>query len=122
MQIAFFKSAILVDVGSAGLEGKWISLSLIEILSMCEFVFFQVCESQRVVILDLSPEPQRVEIVNLQPFEDDESREQDLTSSPTNTTTESRYASTRYEMFRVLSYQKPLAPALKPKCDPLRFL
>lgn len=83
---------------------------------------FQVCESQRVVILDLSPEPQRVEIVNLQPFEDDESREQDLTSSPTNTTTESRYVLTRCEMFWVLSYQKQLALALKPKCDPLCFL
>ncbi|XP_027128293.1 pleckstrin homology domain-containing family A member 5 isoform X3 [Larimichthys crocea] len=46
----------------------------------------ELCESQRVVILDLGTEPQRVEIVNLQPFEDDESREQDLTSSPTNTT------------------------------------
>ncbi|XP_029317421.1 pleckstrin homology domain-containing family A member 5-like isoform X4 [Cottoperca gobio] len=48
----------------------------------------ELCETQRVVILDLGTEPQRVEIVNLQPFEDDESREQDLTSSPTNTTTE----------------------------------
>ncbi|XP_030575691.1 pleckstrin homology domain-containing family A member 5-like isoform X2 [Archocentrus centrarchus] len=48
----------------------------------------ELCESQRVVILDLGMEPQHVEIVNLQPFEDDESREQDLTSSPTNTTTE----------------------------------
>lgn len=52
---------------------------------------FQLCESQRVVILDLGTETQRVEIVNLQPFEDDESREQDLTSSPTNTTTENRF-------------------------------
>lgn len=42
------------------------------------------------VILDLGTEPQRVEIVNLEPFEDDESREQDLTSSPTNATTENR--------------------------------
>lgn len=58
---------------------------------MCVCVF-QVCESQRVLILDLAPKPQRVEIVNLQPFEDDESREQDLTSSPTNTTTENRCA------------------------------
>ncbi|XP_034529033.1 pleckstrin homology domain-containing family A member 5-like isoform X2 [Notolabrus celidotus] len=48
----------------------------------------ELCESQRVVILDLHTEPQRVEIVNFQPFEDDESRDQDLTSSPTNTTTE----------------------------------
>ncbi|XP_029901256.1 pleckstrin homology domain-containing family A member 5-like isoform X1 [Myripristis murdjan] len=46
-------------------------------------------ESQRVVILDLCTEPQRVEIVNLESFEEeDESRDQDLTSSPTNTTTE----------------------------------
>lgn len=51
---------------------------------------FQLCESNRVVILDLGMEPQHVEIVNLQPFEDDESREQELTSSPTNTTTENR--------------------------------
>ncbi|KAM9334916.1 pleckstrin homology domain-containing family A member 5-like [Symphorus nematophorus] len=51
----------------------------------------ELCESQRVVILDLGTEPQRVEIVNLQPFEDDESREQDLTSSPTNTTTENSF-------------------------------
>ncbi|KAM6961929.1 pleckstrin homology domain-containing family A member 5-like isoform 2-T2 [Tautogolabrus adspersus] len=49
------------------------------------------CESQRVVILDLHTEPRRVEIVNFQPFEDDESRDQDLTSSPTNTTTESSF-------------------------------
>eukprot|EP00064_Thunnus_orientalis_P010679 superscaffoldBa00001472_g10705 len=51
----------------------------------------ELCESQRVVILDLGTEPQRVEIVNLQPFEDDESRDQDLTSSPTNTTTENSF-------------------------------
>uniref|UniRef100_A0A8P4G7F4 PH domain-containing protein n=1 Tax=Dicentrarchus labrax TaxID=13489 RepID=A0A8P4G7F4_DICLA len=51
----------------------------------------ELCESQRVVILDLGTEPQHVEIVNLQPFEDDESREQDLTSSPTNTTTENSF-------------------------------
>ncbi|XP_069544883.1 pleckstrin homology domain-containing family A member 5-like [Brachyistius frenatus] len=51
----------------------------------------ELCESQRVVILDLHTEPQRVEIVNFQPFEDDESREQDVTSSPTNTTTESSF-------------------------------
>ncbi|XP_070785242.1 pleckstrin homology domain-containing family A member 5-like [Enoplosus armatus] len=51
----------------------------------------ELCESQRVVILDLATEPRRVEIVNLQPFEDDESREQDLTSSPTNTTTENSF-------------------------------
>lgn len=47
---------------------------------------FQLCDSQTVVILDLAPKPQTVEFVNLQPFEDDESREQDLTSSATNTT------------------------------------
>ncbi|GAA6224928.1 pleckstrin homology domain-containing family A member 5-like [Lates japonicus] len=51
----------------------------------------ELCASQRVVILDLGTEPQRVEIVNLEPFEDDESREQDLTSSPTNTTTENSF-------------------------------
>ncbi|KAK5895572.1 hypothetical protein CgunFtcFv8_009255 [Champsocephalus gunnari] len=46
-------------------------------------------QDERVVIVDLCAEPQRVEIVN--PFEDDESREQDLTSSPTNTTTENSF-------------------------------
>ncbi|XP_054481072.1 pleckstrin homology domain-containing family A member 5-like [Anoplopoma fimbria] len=51
----------------------------------------ELCESQRVVILDLGTEPLHVEIVNLQPFEDEESREQDLTSSPTNTTTENSF-------------------------------
>ncbi|KAG7215922.1 hypothetical protein INR49_031514 [Caranx melampygus] len=51
----------------------------------------ELCESQRVVIVDLGTQPQRVEIVNLEPFEDDESREQDLTSSPTNTTTENSF-------------------------------
>ncbi|KAK5848779.1 hypothetical protein PBY51_008472 [Eleginops maclovinus] len=49
----------------------------------------ELCVSQRVVILDLCVEPQRVEIVN--PFEDDEGREQDLTSSPTNTPTENSF-------------------------------
>lgn len=52
---------------------------------MCVCVF-QLCDSQTVVILDLAPKPQTVEFVNLQPFDDDESREQDLTSSATNTT------------------------------------
>ncbi|XP_056280497.1 pleckstrin homology domain-containing family A member 5-like isoform X3 [Pseudoliparis swirei] len=51
----------------------------------------ELCESQRVVILDLGTQPRRVEIINLQPFEDEESREQDLTSSPTNTTTENSF-------------------------------
>ncbi|XP_034382117.1 pleckstrin homology domain-containing family A member 5-like isoform X1 [Cyclopterus lumpus] len=51
----------------------------------------ELCESQRVVILDLGTQPQHVEIINLQPFEDEESREQDLTSSPTNTTTENSF-------------------------------
>ncbi|XP_047430921.1 pleckstrin homology domain-containing family A member 5 isoform X8 [Mugil cephalus] len=51
----------------------------------------ELCESQRVVIVDLGTEPRRVEIVNFQPFEDDESREHDLTSSPTNTTTENSF-------------------------------
>ncbi|CAN9508024.1 unnamed protein product [Ophioblennius macclurei] len=48
----------------------------------------ELCDTQKVLILNLGTEPQRVEIVNFQPFEDDECREQDLTSSPTNTTTE----------------------------------
>ncbi|KAM3858999.1 pleckstrin homology domain-containing family A member 5-like [Diretmus argenteus] len=51
----------------------------------------ELCESQRVVILDLCTETQHVEIVNLQPYEDEESRDQDLTSSPTNTTTENSF-------------------------------
>ncbi|XP_010775732.1 pleckstrin homology domain-containing family A member 5-like [Notothenia coriiceps] len=58
----------------------------------------ELCVSQRVVIVDLCAKPQRVEIVN--PFEDDESREQDLTSSPTNTTTENRYYLEDTQMLR----------------------
>lgn len=50
----------------------------------------QLCESQRVVILDNTSQPQRVEIVNFQPFEDDGDHEESLSSSPTKTTTESR--------------------------------
>ncbi|XP_041820024.1 pleckstrin homology domain-containing family A member 5-like isoform X3 [Chelmon rostratus] len=53
-----------------------------------ETCVFQLCESQRVVVLDLPTEPNCVETVNFKPFDDDKSREQDLTSSPTNTTTE----------------------------------
>ncbi|KAM6896503.1 pleckstrin homology domain-containing family A member 5-like isoform 4-T4 [Lycodopsis pacificus] len=49
------------------------------------------CERQTVVMVDLSTETQQVQIINLQPFEDEESREQDLTSSPTNTTTENSF-------------------------------
>ncbi|XP_023205779.1 pleckstrin homology domain-containing family A member 5 isoform X11 [Xiphophorus maculatus] len=51
----------------------------------------ELCESQRVIIVDLGTEPKRVEIVNFQPFEDDESKGQDLTSSPTNTLTENSF-------------------------------
>ncbi|XP_026182497.1 pleckstrin homology domain-containing family A member 5-like isoform X3 [Mastacembelus armatus] len=53
----------------------------------------ELCESQRAVILDLSAQSRHVEIVNLEPFQDDESREQDecLMSSPTNTTTENSF-------------------------------
>ncbi|XP_047192407.1 pleckstrin homology domain-containing family A member 5-like isoform X6 [Scophthalmus maximus] len=58
----------------------------------------ELCESQRVVILDLGTEPQHVEILNLEPFEDDESRKQDLTSSPTNTTTENSLHTPEPEM------------------------
>ncbi|XP_053270759.1 pleckstrin homology domain-containing family A member 5 isoform X1 [Pleuronectes platessa] len=58
----------------------------------------ELCESQRVVILDLGTEPQHVEIVNLEPFEDDESKKQDLTSSPTNTTTENSLQTPEPEM------------------------
>lgn len=51
----------------------------------------QLCESQRDhPLVDLGTEPKRVEIVNFQPFEDDESKGQDLTSSPTNTLIENR--------------------------------
>ncbi|KAM8908344.1 pleckstrin homology domain-containing family A member 5-like isoform 4-T4 [Spinachia spinachia] len=48
----------------------------------------ELCKSQRVVILDLGTEHQHVDILHLHPIEDEESRGQDLTSSPTNTTTE----------------------------------
>lgn len=58
----------------------------------------QACDSQQaMLVLDLTltptltPGPQQGELVTLQPFEDDESREQDLSSSPTNTPTEGRY-------------------------------
>ncbi|XP_062416417.1 pleckstrin homology domain-containing family A member 5 isoform X3 [Pungitius pungitius] len=51
----------------------------------------ELCESQRVTIFDLGTEPQHVEILHLHPFEDEESREQDVTSSPTNTTTENSF-------------------------------
>ncbi|XP_058482197.1 pleckstrin homology domain-containing family A member 5-like isoform X5 [Solea solea] len=51
----------------------------------------ELFESQRVMILDLGTKPQHVEIMNLEPFEDDDSRKQDLTSSPTNTTTENSF-------------------------------
>ncbi|XP_029681275.1 pleckstrin homology domain-containing family A member 5 isoform X9 [Takifugu rubripes] len=61
----------------------------------------QLCDSQTVVILDLAPKPQTVEFVNLQPFDDDESREQDLTSSATNTTDN--------------SFQTPEAETLSPE-------
>lgn len=65
---------------------------------MCVCVF-QLCETQKVVILELAPKPQHVEIVNFHPFEDDESREQDLTSSPTHTTTENRSTCTYCTIF-----------------------
>ncbi|XP_014827332.1 PREDICTED: pleckstrin homology domain-containing family A member 5-like isoform X2 [Poecilia mexicana] len=48
----------------------------------------QLCESQRVIIVDLGTDPKRVEIVNFQPFEDDD---QDLTSSPANILTENSF-------------------------------
>ncbi|XP_007577202.1 pleckstrin homology domain-containing family A member 5 isoform X6 [Poecilia formosa] len=51
----------------------------------------QLCESQRVIIVDLGTDPKRVEIVNFQHFEDDESKGQDLTSSPANILTENSF-------------------------------
>ncbi|XP_068162449.1 pleckstrin homology domain-containing family A member 5-like isoform X2 [Antennarius striatus] len=47
----------------------------------------ELCVSQRAEILKLrsEPWPQYAEIINLQPFEDDDSGEQDLTRSPTDT-------------------------------------
>ncbi|XP_008399449.1 pleckstrin homology domain-containing family A member 5 isoform X3 [Poecilia reticulata] len=51
----------------------------------------ELCESQRVIIVDLGTDPKHVEIVNFQPFEDDESKGQDLTSSPANTLTENSF-------------------------------
>ncbi|XP_054880244.1 pleckstrin homology domain-containing family A member 5-like isoform X4 [Poeciliopsis prolifica] len=51
----------------------------------------QLCERQRVIIVDLDTDPKHVEIVNFLPFEDDESKGQDLTSSPTNTFTENSF-------------------------------
>ncbi|MED6274979.1 hypothetical protein CHARACLAT_021777 [Characodon lateralis] len=51
----------------------------------------ELFEKQRVVIVDLGTEPKHVEFVNFMPFEDDESKGQDLTSSPINTTTENSF-------------------------------
>ncbi|XP_053718885.1 pleckstrin homology domain-containing family A member 5 isoform X2 [Synchiropus splendidus] len=64
------------------------------------------CESQRVVIMDLGLQPQHVEMVNLQPFEDDKSTEQDMTSSPTNTTTDNSFQT-----------PEPETPSPEPKED-----
>ncbi|XP_076578218.1 pleckstrin homology domain-containing family A member 5-like isoform X8 [Chaetodon auriga] len=58
----------------------------------------ELCESQRVVVLDPGTEPQCVEVVNFKPFDDEESKEQDLTSSPTNTTTENSFHTPEPEM------------------------
>ncbi|XP_070848666.1 pleckstrin homology domain-containing family A member 5-like isoform X4 [Chaetodon trifascialis] len=58
----------------------------------------ELSESQRVVVLDLGTEPQCVEVVNFKPFDDEESKEQDLTSSPTNTTTENSFHTPEPEM------------------------
>ncbi|KAF7661324.1 hypothetical protein LDENG_00264330, partial [Lucifuga dentata] len=64
-------------------------------------------ESKRVMLLDVVVASGCVEIVDLQPFEDDESREQNLTtSSPTNTTTENS-----------LQTPEPNTPSPEPKED-----
>ncbi|XP_061124219.1 pleckstrin homology domain-containing family A member 5-like isoform X3 [Syngnathus typhle] len=52
----------------------------------------ELCEMQTVVILDQHTETQHVEIVSLHSFEDDNSRG-DMTSSPTNITTENSFQS-----------------------------
>ncbi|XP_061523988.1 pleckstrin homology domain-containing family A member 5-like isoform X4 [Phycodurus eques] len=57
----------------------------------------ELCEVQTAVILDRHTETQHVEIVNLHSFEDDKSRE-DMTSSPTNITTENSFQSSYPEM------------------------
>lgn len=54
------------------------------------------CERQTAVILDLSTEPQQVEIVDFQPFEEDEPR--DVSSSATNTPTDSSFQTTETEI------------------------
>ncbi|KAM4712033.1 pleckstrin homology domain-containing family A member 5 isoform 11-T11 [Anableps anableps] len=51
----------------------------------------EMCESKRVVNVDLGTDPKHVETVNFQPSEYDESKGQDLTSSPTNTITENSF-------------------------------
>ncbi|XP_024118712.1 pleckstrin homology domain-containing family A member 5 isoform X4 [Oryzias melastigma] len=65
----------------------------------------ELCESQRVVILDNTSQPQRVEIVNFQPFEDDGDHEESLSSSPTKTTTESRFQTSSPEIMEDTSLQ-----------------
>uniref|UniRef100_A0A3Q3BG92 Pleckstrin homology domain containing, family A member 5 n=1 Tax=Kryptolebias marmoratus TaxID=37003 RepID=A0A3Q3BG92_KRYMA len=54
-------------------------------------VLNEVCKTQSVVIVDLGFEPKCVEIVNFQPFENDERNKRDFTSSPTMTTTENSF-------------------------------
>uniref|UniRef100_A0A8C7XMN8 Pleckstrin homology domain containing, family A member 5 n=1 Tax=Oryzias sinensis TaxID=183150 RepID=A0A8C7XMN8_9TELE len=58
----------------------------------------ELCESQRVVILDNTLQPQRVEIVTFQPFEEDQDQDQSLPCSPTKTTTESRFQTSSPEI------------------------
>ncbi|KAM4615417.1 pleckstrin homology domain-containing family A member 5-like [Polymixia lowei] len=70
--------------------------------SEVESIDSESCESQRVVILDLCTEAKRVEIVNLQTFEEEERRDQDLASTSTITTTEN-------------SFQVPETEALTPE-------
>ncbi|XP_028276602.1 pleckstrin homology domain-containing family A member 5-like isoform X3 [Parambassis ranga] len=65
--------------------------SVKELRAQSNSIDSELRETQKVVILDLATKPQHVEIVNFQPFEDDESREQDLTSSPTHTTTDNSF-------------------------------
>uniref|UniRef100_A0A672YCX7 Pleckstrin homology domain containing, family A member 5 n=1 Tax=Sphaeramia orbicularis TaxID=375764 RepID=A0A672YCX7_9TELE len=75
----------------------------------------QVCERQTVVILDLGPEPQHVDLVTLQSFEEDESR--DGTSSPTNTTTDNSFQTPEPETPSPEPKEPDVTPASEEKLE-----
>ncbi|XP_078797800.1 pleckstrin homology domain-containing family A member 5 isoform X16 [Oryzias latipes] len=85
----------------------------------------ELCESQRVVILDNTLQPQRVEIVTFQPFEEDQDQDQSLPSSPTKTTTESRFQTSSPEIQKEttdVNLQKNSEKKLEMSLDSFRHL